>query len=88
MNLRSIQRSIQCGGAALFIFVITWLAALPARARANPIADWDVIAFAAVAFAVNSIAQDGETTWFEGLLLVAVYALLALAFFFVTPPGG
>lgn len=44
----------------------------------------ELIAIAAVAFAVNSIAQDGETTWFEGLLLLAVYALLALAFFFVS----
>ena len=31
---------------------------------------------------VNAIAGDGETTWFEGLLLVGVYVLLALAFFF------
>ena len=48
----------------------------------NPL---ELIALAGVAFAVNSIAQDGETTWFEGLLLLAVYALLALAFFFATP---
>ena len=48
----------------------------------NPL---ELIAIAAVAFAVNSIAQDGETTWFEGLLLVCVYVLLALAFFFTTP---
>jgi Ca2+:H+ antiporter len=34
-------------------------------------------------FVVNSIAQDGETTWFEGVLLLGVYLLLALAFFFV-----
>ncbi|MEO5930641.1 MAG: calcium/proton exchanger [Candidatus Kapaibacterium sp.] len=47
----------------------------------NPL---ELIAIAGVAFAVNSIAQDGETTWFEGLLLIAVYALLALAFYFVT----
>lgn len=48
----------------------------------NPI---ELIAIAGVAFAVNAIAQDGETTWFEGVLLLAVYVLLALAFFFVTP---
>jgi Ca2+:H+ antiporter len=48
----------------------------------NPL---ELIALAGVAFAVNSIAQDGESTWFEGLLLLAVYALLALAFFFATP---
>jgi len=47
----------------------------------NPL---ELIAIAGVAFAVNSIALDGETTWFEGVLLIAVYLLLALAFFFVT----
>ena len=51
----------------------------------NPL---ELIAIAGVAFTVNAIAQDGETTWFEGVLLIGVYILLALAFFFVTPPGG
>ena len=48
---------------------------------ANPL---ELIAIAAVAFAVNAIAQDGEVTWFEGVLLLAVYVLLGMAFFFVT----
>jgi Ca2+:H+ antiporter len=48
----------------------------------------ELIALVAVAVAVNAIAQDGSTTWFEGLLLVAVYALLGLAFLFVTPVRG
>jgi Ca2+:H+ antiporter len=43
----------------------------------------ELIAIAAVTFAVNVIAEDGETTWFEGVLLLAVYALFALAFYFV-----
>jgi Ca2+:H+ antiporter len=47
---------------------------------ANPL---EMAAIAAVAFVVNAIAQDGETTWFEGLLLIGVYILLAMAFFFV-----
>jgi Ca2+:H+ antiporter len=46
----------------------------------NPL---ELVAVAGVAFAVNSIAQDGETTWFEGVLLIAIYLLLAIAFFFV-----
>jgi hypothetical protein len=29
--------------------------------------------------------MDGETTWFEGLLLVGVYLLFALAYYFVSP---
>ncbi len=48
---------------------------------ANPL---ELIAVAGSAFAVSSIARDGETTWFEGLLLLGVYAVLALAFYFVT----
>jgi Ca2+:H+ antiporter len=53
----------------------------------NPL---ELIAVAGVAFAVNTIARDGETTWFEGVLLLAVYLMLALAFFFATPlqPGA
>ena len=46
---------------------------------ANPL---DLFAIGATALIVNSVASDGETTWFEGLLLVGVYVLLALAFFF------
>lgn len=47
----------------------------------------ELIAIAGAAFAVNAIAQDGETTWFEGVLLLSVYALFSLAFLFVSPPG-
>lgn len=47
----------------------------------NPL---ELIAIAAVAFTVNAITQDGETTWFEGVLLLAVYTILGMAFFFVT----
>jgi hypothetical protein len=43
----SIQRSVQREAAALFLFVIVWLAALPMRASANAVTDWDVIAFGA-----------------------------------------
>lgn len=46
----------------------------------NPL---ELAAIAAVALAVNAIAQDGETTWFEGLLLIAVYLVFGMAFFFV-----
>lgn len=49
----------------------------------NPL---ELIAIAGVAFTVSAIATDGETTWFEGVLLLAVYVVLALAFLFVVPP--
>lgn len=47
----------------------------------------DLFAVAGAAFTVNAIAADGETTWFEGVLLIGVYVLLGLAFFFVAPAG-
>src|SRR5215208_5388007 len=31
----------------------------------------------------NQVTQEGESTWFEGLQLLAVYAVLALTFYFV-----
>jgi Ca2+:H+ antiporter len=46
----------------------------------NPL---DLFAIAGTAFIVNAIAADGETTWFEGVLLIGIYALFGLAFFFV-----
>jgi Ca2+:H+ antiporter len=61
--------------------LVSWAMGRPMNlVFANPL---ELIAIAGVAFAVNAIAQDGETTWFEGVLLLAVYALLGLAFFFV-----
>ena len=44
----------------------------------------DLFAIASAAFIVRSIAADGETTWYEGFLLVGVYVLFALAYFFET----
>jgi len=49
---------------------------------ANPL---ELIAIAGVSFIVNAIASDGETTWFEGMLLIAVYVVLGLAFLFAAP---
>ena len=47
----------------------------------------ELVAIVAVAITVSTVTRDGEATWFEGVLLLTVYVLLALAFFFVTPRG-
>jgi Ca2+:H+ antiporter len=66
---------------APLLVLVSWTMGRPMNlVFGNPL---ELIAIAGVAFAVNAIAQDGETTWFEGVLLLAVYALLGLAFFFV-----
>ena len=36
---------------------------------------------------VVTLSRNGESNWFEGVLLLAVYAILAITFFYV-PPGA
>ena len=43
---------------------------------------FELAAIIGAVFLANLITQDGETPWFEGLQLMAVYAILAIGFFF------
>ncbi len=47
---------------------------------------FEVFAVLAAVFVANTAAQEGESNWLEGALLLAVYTILALAFFFL--PAG
>ena len=42
---------------------------------------FEVVAVGMAVFVVNLVAQDGESNWLEGALLVIVYLILAAAFF-------
>jgi Ca2+:H+ antiporter len=43
---------------------------------------FELVAIAVTMLIVNSIMQYGESNWFEGVQLLATYAILAVAFFF------
>ena len=43
---------------------------------------FEVAAIIVTMLIVNNITQDGESTWIEGVQLLALYAILAVAFFF------
>jgi Ca2+:H+ antiporter len=43
---------------------------------------FEVAAIVVTMLIVNNITQDGESTWIEGVQLLALYAILAVAFFF------
>jgi Ca2+:H+ antiporter len=45
----------------------------------------EVVAVGVGTFIAAYIALDGRSNWVEGLQLISVYAILAIAFFFVTP---
>jgi Ca2+:H+ antiporter len=66
---------------APLLVILSWLLGYPMTlVFGNPL---DLFAIAGTAFIVNAITADGETTWFEGVLLIGIYVLIALAFFFV-----
>jgi Ca2+:H+ antiporter len=68
--------------APLLVIVSFFLGTPMNLVFSNPL---ELIAVASAAFTVNAIAHDGQSTWFEGLLLIAVYVLLGLAFLLATP---
>jgi Ca2+:H+ antiporter len=41
----------------------------------------EVIALAAASYVAAIVAEDGESNWLEGLMLLAVYVIIAIAFF-------
>jgi Ca2+:H+ antiporter len=42
---------------------------------------FELAAVLIAAFVANAVTQEGESTWFEGVLLLAVYAVLGITFF-------
>ena len=44
---------------------------------------FEVLAVTIAMLVVNLVAQDGESHWMEGVLLVAVYVILGIAFYFL-----
>jgi Ca2+:H+ antiporter len=66
---------------APLLVILSWLIGTPMTLVFND--PLDLFAIAGTAFIVNAITGDGETTWFEGVLLIGVYVVLGLAFYFV-----
>lgn len=68
---------------APLLVIISWLIGSPmSLIFRNPL---ELFAIAGAVYVVNSIASDGEITWFEGILLIGVYVLFALSFFLAEP---
>ncbi|WP_245329561.1 calcium/proton exchanger [Bradyrhizobium canariense] len=65
---------------APLLVIFSWVIGKPMTlVFQNPV---DLFSIAGTAFIVNAITRDAETTWFEGVLLIGVYVVLALAYFF------
>jgi Ca2+:H+ antiporter len=66
--------------APLLVFVSYFMGRAPMDLRFTP---FEVVSVAIAVAAVSLVAQDGESNWLEGALLVAVYVILGLAFYFL-----
>jgi Ca2+:H+ antiporter len=44
---------------------------------------FELVAIGVAVLSIAFIAHDGETNWMEGVQLLAVYAILALGFYFL-----
>jgi Ca2+:H+ antiporter len=65
--------------APVLVF-ISWMIGTPMSLVFSPL---EITGIALSVFILDMIASDGETTWFEGAELIAVYLILAIAFYFV-----
>jgi Ca2+:H+ antiporter len=66
--------------APLLVFVSYFMGRAPMDLRFTP---FEVVSVAIAVAAVHLVAQDGESNWLEGALLVAVYVILGMAFYFL-----
>ncbi len=66
--------------APVLVFASYLMPSGPMDLRFTP---FEVLAVGIAVFVVNLVAQDGESNWLEGALLLAVYLVLAIAFFFL-----
>ncbi len=72
---------------ALFIApVLIFVSALLGRPMSLVFNPFEIAGVAISVLILAIVSLDGETNWFEGLQLVAVYLILAIVFFFVPAP--
>jgi len=68
---------------ALFVapvlVIAGWIIGQPMDLNFNP---FELVSVAVAVLIANSISSDGESNWLEGSLLIATYAVVAIAFFF------
>jgi len=67
--------------APVLVFV-SYLFGPPMNLLFSPL---EVVALVVSVAVVALIAQDGESNWMEGVLLLAVYTMLGITFYFCRP---
>jgi Ca2+:H+ antiporter len=85
-NKMDLSVSVAVGSSmqiALFVapvlVIMGYIIGQPMDLNFNP---FELVAVAVAVWLANSISSDGRSNWLEGMLLLATYTILALAFFF------
>ena len=66
--------------APVLVFVSYWIAPQPMDLRFSV---FEIVAVGLSAWIISLVAQDGESHWMEGVLLLAVYLMLGMAFYWL-----
>jgi Ca2+:H+ antiporter len=78
---------IAVGSSAQIALLVAPALVLYSHAISRPMSllfnPFEIVAIALSVLATMIVVEDGESNWVEGLLLLAVYLILALAFYFV-----
>lgn len=86
-NQMDLSLSVALGSSlqiALFVApVLVFVSLLIGNPLTLEFNNFDLIALTAASIIAAFVALDGESNWLEGAMLLAVYAILALAFFFL-----
>jgi Ca2+:H+ antiporter len=88
-NKMELSMAVSLGSSlqiALFVApVLVFISLFMGPADAGPLllvfTEFELIALVGAAIIAANVAQDGESNWFEGAMLLAVYIILAIAFF-------
>ena len=90
-NQMDLAYHIAVGSSAQIALLVAPVLVFASYAVGSPMnlvfTTFEVITVGLAVLIVTLVAADGETNWMEGVLLLAVYLIFAIAFFFL-PPGG
>jgi Ca2+:H+ antiporter len=86
-NQMDLSVGIAVGSALQIALFVAPVLVFASYLRAEPMdlrfTSLEVIAVLVAVFTARMVAEDGESNWLEGLMLLLIYAILALAFFFL-----
>jgi Ca2+:H+ antiporter len=88
-NKMDLSLTIAVGSSVQIALLVAPLLVFSSHALGHPMSlvfnGFEIVSVILSVLVVSLVAMDGETNWFEGVQLLAVYLILAIAFFFV--PG-